>query len=109
VDSSHWGIIGYDPDAFFDALGDRLWHVHLRDATGPDTADRKQQLEMTPGRGSVDFGRFGRALDRVGYQGDVSIEFEYRDMTLDAIEREYDAGLKHLAEVGWELPEGVRY
>ena len=32
VDCSHWGIIGYDVDAFFSALGDRLWHIHFRDS-----------------------------------------------------------------------------
>jgi sugar phosphate isomerase/epimerase len=109
VDSSHWGIIGYDPTAYFTALGDRLWHVHLRDATGADTADRKQQLEMTPGKGSVDFKRFGQALDQVNYRGDVSLEFEYRDMTLEAIEHEFDIGLQHLVACGWTVPASVRY
>jgi sugar phosphate isomerase/epimerase len=108
VDCSHWGIIGYDVDAFFSALGKRLWHIHLRDSAGPDTGDQKQKLEMTPGDGIVDFKKFGRALDKVNYKGDVSLEFEYRDMTLDAIEREYDRGLKYLENVGWELPAGVK-
>lgn len=108
VDSSHWGIIGYDIDAFLDALGDRLWHVHLRDSAGPDTADRKQDLELTPGRGNVDFRKFGKALDRVGYQGDVSIEFEYRNMTFEAIEHELDIGFEHLRKAGWDFPDSVR-
>lgn len=108
VDCSHWGIIGYEVDDFFSALGNRLWHIHLRDAAGPDTADRKQKLELTPGDGIVDFKKFGQALDRLHYAGDVSIEFEYRDMTLDAIEEEYDRGLKYLENAGWELPAGVR-
>jgi sugar phosphate isomerase/epimerase len=64
---------------------------------------------LTPGVGTVDFRAFGAALDRAGYNGDVSIEFEYRDMTLDAIEREYDAGLRHLSEAGWELPDSVLF
>lgn len=109
VDTSHWGIIGYDLDAFFDALGDRLWHVHLRDSKGPDTADRKQLLELTPGKGTVDFRKFARALERVHYKGDVSLDFEYRDMTLDAIEHEYDVGLRYLVDAGWKLPATVRY
>jgi sugar phosphate isomerase/epimerase len=109
VDSSHWGIIRFDLDAFFAAVGDRLWHIHLRDSKGPDTADRKQQLELTPGLGTVDFAAFGRALDRINYQRDVSLDFEYRDVTLDAIEDEYDAGLRHLATAGWELPDNIRY
>jgi len=108
ADCSDWGIIGYDADEFFSRLGKRLWHIHLRDSGGPDTGDRKQKLEMTPGDGTVDFRKFGQALDRAGYTGDVSLEFEYRDMTLDAIEREYDRGLKHLESVGWELPAGVK-
>jgi sugar phosphate isomerase/epimerase len=108
VDCSHWGIIGYDLDEFLGRLGKRLWHVHLRDAAGPDTADQKQKLEMTPGDGIVDFRKFGQALDRVNYSGDVSIEFEYRDMTLDAIEREYDRGLSYLEKAGWKLPKGVK-
>ena len=103
VDSSRWGIIGYDADAFFQALGDRLWHVHLRDAAGPDTGDGKQELELTPGAGQADFRKFGQALDRAGYDGDVSLEFEYRDVTFQTIEREFDAGLKHLADTGWEI------
>lgn len=109
VDSSHWGISRYDLDSFLDALGDRLWHIHLRDSAGPDTADCKQDLELTPGRGEVDFGKFGRALDRIGYRGDVTIEFEYRDLPLDSMEREFDAGLRHLVNEGWSLPRGVKY
>ena len=108
IDSSHWGIIGYNIDAFLGALGKRLWHIHLRDSAGTDTADRRQKLELTPGNGTVDFGKLARALDAIGYGGNVTTEFEYRDMTLEAIDAEYDKGLKYLQEVDWELPEGVR-
>ncbi len=108
VDCSHWGIIGYDVDEFFGSLGSRLWHVHLRDSAGADTADRKQTLELTPGCGTVDFRKFGQALDAAGYAGDVSIEFEYRSVTLPDIEHEYDVGRRHLVDCGWELPEGVK-
>ncbi len=108
IDSSHWGVIGYDMDAFLSALGDRLWHVRLRDSRGPDTGDGKQELELTPGSAEVDFGKLALALDSAGYRGDVTTEFEYRDMTLDAIEREYDSGLQHLKSVGWDLPAGAR-
>ena len=108
VDSSHWGIIGYDVDELFAGLRDRLWHVHLRDSRGPDTADFRQDLELTPGEGTVDFRKFAMALDAVGYAGDVSLDFEYRDMTLGTIEREIGRGLRHLESVGWQLPDGVR-
>jgi sugar phosphate isomerase/epimerase len=108
VDSSHWGIINYDLDEFLSCLGSRLWHVHLRDSAGPDTGDMKQMLELTPGSGTVDFSKFGSALDHAGYMGDVSIEFEYRDMTFEAIEHEYRKGFAHLADCGWDFPEEVK-
>jgi len=122
LDSSHWGVIGYDLDAFLDRVGDRLWHVHLRDSS-PET-DRERDrifirpplfsratynLTLTPGLGVVDFAQLGSALDRIGYAGDVTTEFEYFDMHLDEIERQYDNGLAHLVDCGWDLPDGVRY
>lgn len=108
VDSSHWGVIGYDIDAFFSRLAERLWHIHLRDSEGTDSADLKQKLELTAGKGTVDFEKLAQALDRANYKGDVSLEFEYRDMRLDEIEREFDLGLKHLADTGWQLPSQVK-
>lgn len=108
VDSSHWGIIDYDIDAFFSKLGERLWHIHLRDSEGTDTADFKQKLELTPGKGTVDFRKFAQALDLANYKSDVSLEFEYRDMSLDEIEREFHLGLKHLTDTGWLLPTSVK-
>ena len=101
-------IPGRKFDEFFDHLGDRLWHIHLRDSAGLDTADRKQELELTPGAGSVDFAKFAQALDRVDYYGDVTIEFEYRDLDLESIEREFDKGLKYLKQKGWKLPNTVK-
>ncbi len=122
VDSSHWGLIGYDIETYLKRLGDRLWHIHLRDSSPVPQIDRdkkfvrpalfsraKYNLTLTPGLGSVDFSRLGKALDTVGYQGDVTTEFEYFDMPLDEIERQYDAGLSHLLQCGWELPENVQY
>lgn len=108
IDSSHWGIIGYDIDGFISAVGNRLWHIHLRDSAGPDTSDFKQQLELTPGKGIVDFRKLAEALDRIGYAGDVSLEFEYRDMPFGAIDTEYREGMNYLQSCGWELPADVR-
>jgi sugar phosphate isomerase/epimerase len=104
VDSSHWGIIGYDLDAFFDWLGPRLRHVHLRDSAGGDTRDFEQDLERTPGKGGVDFAAFGKALDRAGYTGEVSLELEHRHADLQAIAREFQAGIAHLKRCGWKFP-----
>ncbi len=89
-------------------LAERLWHIHLRDSEGTDTADFKQELELTAGKGTVDFEKLAQALDRANYEGDVSLEFEYRDMRLDEIEQEFDLGLKHLTDTGWQLPIQVK-
>ena len=78
VDSSHWGIVGYDPFEFFGWLGPRLRHVHLRDSEGPDTKDGKQTLELTAGKGTVDFALFREALQQVEYSGRVTLDFEYK-------------------------------
>lgn len=108
LDSSHWTVLNYDLDALWQAVGGRLWHVHLRDARGGDTADFNQQLEFTAGRGQCDFAALALWLDRHDYQGDVSLEFEYRDplWTLPAIQAEYDFGLRCLAKSGWSLTYG---
>ena len=121
-DSSHWGVIGFDLDEYLEKLGHRLWHVHLRDSSSVPEADRdrkfvrpailsknKYNLTLTPGLGSVDFARLNLALDQIGYKGDVTTEFEYFDMTLDEIERQYDSGLSHLNRCGWSIPGTVRY
>lgn len=101
VDTSHWGVIGYDPDDLFAFLGDCLRHVHLRDAAGSDTRDFRQDLELTPGRGTVDFAAFREALQRAGYQRSVSLDFEYRMPDIPHIRGEFDYGLAALAEAGW--------
>lgn len=103
VDSSHWGVIRYDLDSYFSFLGPRLRHVHLRDSAGADTADFNQDLERTPGRGTVDFRAFGEALDRADYRGEVSLELEHRHGDLAVIEREFDFALAHLKSCGWEV------
>ena len=110
LDSSHWQVVGYALDEYFALVGDRLCHVHLRDAAvapGAAGSGAAGNLEMTPGRGQVDFGLLGRKLDSFGYDGQASLEFEYRAMPLDDIEAEYDAGIAHLKACGWTFPAGV--
>ncbi len=108
MDSTHWHVIGYDIDEFMKIMGSRLCHVHLRDAAGPDTGDFKQKLELTPGKGEIDFEKFGWYLDRYGYQGDVSLEFEYRGKPIAEVEAEFSYGVRYLSTCGWELPQKVK-
>ncbi|PKL13038.1 MAG: hypothetical protein CVV52_07615 [Spirochaetae bacterium HGW-Spirochaetae-8] len=105
VDSSHWGIIGYDLDRLFSLLGDRLVNIHLRDSRGTDTLDFKQELELTPGTGQVDFVTFGSTLDRIGYQGNVTLELEHRHGRLADCIEEFHRGLSYLEICGWKVPK----
>ena len=108
IETAHWGVGQHDMRELFRRMGDRVRHVHLRDSAGPDTGDCRQALELTPGRGAVDFELFGRILDENGYSGEVTLEFEYRGgMSLEQISREYDQGISHLKKCGWEFPAGV--
>ena len=106
-DSTHQQVIGYSVEEYLETLGERLCHVHLRDAAGEDTADFRQNLELTPGKGDVNFAHIGRVLDRFGYEGHVTLELEYQGRPVEQIEPEVDAGIAYLRECGWELPGGV--
>ena len=108
MDSSHWGVLKYDIDSYMSIVGNRLCHVHLRDAAGIDTGDFKQKLEITPGKGEVDFERFGWYLDKYNYSGDVSIEFEYKNTGVNEVEVELAAGIEYLKKCGWEFSERVK-
>ena len=102
VDSTHWHTSGYDIDDYVGFLGERLWHVHLRDAAGRDTAAGNFQLEKTPGRGEVDFAALGEALDKHGYRGEVTLETEYKNYgSPDEVDEENLFALDHLRRVGW--------
>jgi sugar phosphate isomerase/epimerase len=104
VDCSHWGIIGYDLGRLFTLLGDRLVNIHLRDSRGADTLDFKQELELTPGDGQVDFVTFGRTLDSIGYRGNVTLELEHRHARLADCMDAFHRGLAYLATCGWAVP-----
>lgn len=103
MDSSHWHVVNYDIDEYMKRFGNRLCHVHLRDAAGTDTADFNQKLEITPGKGEVDFEKFGWYLDKYGYDSNVSIEFEYKNRSIQEIESEFDFGMKHLKKCKWTI------
>jgi len=109
LDSSHWGVLKYDLDEYIDLFGDKLWHIHLRDSAGEDTGDFKQELELTPGKGEVDFALLADKLDEIGYKYEVSLEFEYRDgVPLEQIKAEYDYGIAYLKKCGWKFDKSLK-
>jgi len=60
-------------------LGERIQHVHLRDAIGTYT-------RVAPGRGEVNFKAFFRSAEEVGYQGVYTIEFEVDEYSSTNVE-----------------------
>ena len=99
-DPSHFAYQGVDYIQFLYDFADRIYHVHMKDVWWSDVPTRSGtfggHLEFghvdrawdfrSIGRGRVDFEEIMRALNRIGYAGPLSIEWE--DSGLD---REYGA------------------
>jgi sugar phosphate isomerase/epimerase len=88
-DPSHLHWQGVNPVEFIRAFPDRIYHVHIKDAatnlngrTGIlashlNFGDHRRGWDFrSPGRGDIDFQGIIRALNDVGYQGPLSIEWE---------------------------------
>ena len=99
LDPSHFAPQFLDPAAFALEFGDRVYHVHVKDAKRRLDGRRSILAShlnfgeeqrgwdfVSPGHGDVDFEAFFRALNRIGYEGPLSIEWEDSGM-----HREYGA------------------
>ncbi len=89
-DPSHLAYQGVDYIEFIRRFGDRVAHVHVKDvwwSPGPtdagvfgghtDFGDARRFWDFrSPGRGRVDFEGVVRALNRAGYAGPLSVEWE---------------------------------
>ena len=89
-DPSHFGYQGVDYVAFIRTFRDRIYHVHMKDVWWSDKptragvfgghtnfgdTDRFWEFRSL-GRGSIDFEEIIRALNEIGYNGPLSIEWE---------------------------------
>ncbi len=89
-DPSHLGYQGVDYVAFIERFGDRIYHAHMKDvwwSSVPkpsgvfgghlDFGHRDRYWDFRSlGRGRIEFAEVVRALNRVNYQGPLSIEWE---------------------------------
>jgi sugar phosphate isomerase/epimerase len=109
-DPSHFGYQGVDYVAFIERFGDRIYHAHMKDVWWSDRPmpsgvfgghldfghrDRFWDFRSI-GRGRIDFEEVVRALNRVGYQGPLSIEWEDGAMDREFGAREACAKIKAL-------------
>ncbi|MEM6337681.1 MAG: sugar phosphate isomerase/epimerase family protein [Bacteroidota bacterium] len=89
-DPSHFGYQGVDYLAFLDRFADRIYHVHMKDVWWSDVPtaagvfgghvefghrDRYWDFRSI-GRGKINFEEIIRRLNRMGYDGPLSIEWE---------------------------------
>lgn len=98
-DPSHLIHQFIDPVLFIETFGDRIYHVHVKDSQ-VNTNGRNSILGshlnfgdsrrgwdfVSPGRGDVKWTSIFRALNRIGYDGPLSVEWEDSGM-----EREFGA------------------
>ncbi len=101
-DPSHFGYQGVDYIEFLNRFSDRIFHVHIKDAAWSDKpceagvfgghtmfGDPRRYWDfVSPGRGNVRFGGIIRVLNRIGYSGPLSIEWEDSGMDRDHGARE---------------------
>jgi sugar phosphate isomerase/epimerase len=107
-DPSHFGYQGVDYPGFIERFGDRIFHAHMKDvwwSAIPRRSgvfgghlpfghrDRGWEFRSI-GRGRIDFEEVIRALNRVGYQGPLSVEWEDAGMDREFGAREACARIK---------------
>jgi len=95
-DPSHlyWQMVS--PEAFIYEFGERIYHMHVKESVrqldGRNGVlgsllffgDHRRGWDfVSPGRGGVPFERVFRALNDVGYDGPLSVEWEDNGMTRD--------------------------
>lgn len=95
-DPSHLHWQGVDPCEFLYRFGDRVYHVHIKDATLAlngragilsgywSSGDRRRGWQFrSPGRGGIDWEAVVRALNRIGYRGPLAVDWHDPDMDRD--------------------------
>jgi len=95
-DPSHFVHQFIDPVFFVDEFADRIFHVHVKDSrvqldgrnsilsSHLDFGDPRRGWDfVSPGRGDVEWDKIVRSLNRIGYQGPLSIEWEDSGMNRD--------------------------
>ena len=96
LDPSHFAHQFLDTAQFALEFADRIYHVHVKDsrrrldgrrsilASHLNFGEEARGWDfVSPGHGDVDFEDFFRALNRIGYQGPLSIEWEDSGMDRD--------------------------
>lgn len=87
LDTGHAILAGVPPERFVAQLGDRITHVHLKDARALTIGERlmgrrlrrrtgRRPTPVFPGSGVLRIASLRKALVESGYRGAISIEYE---------------------------------
>lgn len=101
-DPSHFGYQGVDYIEFIYAFKEKIFHVHMKDAAWSEApaeagvfgghtefgAKGRYWDFRSPGHGNINFEEIIRALNRIGYSGPLSVEWEDSGMDRDHGARE---------------------
>lgn len=111
-DPSHLLWQGVDPVEFIYEFPDRIFHMHVKDVKVnlngrngilsshlPFGDHRRGWDFVSPGRGNVDFPAIMRALNSIGYNGPLSVEWEDNGMDREFGATEACANVKK-----WDFP-----
>jgi sugar phosphate isomerase/epimerase len=93
-DASHFGYQGVDYVKFIYTFAERIWHVHIKDVWWSDTrtdagvfggytdfgSKGRYWDFISVGHGKINFEEVIRALNRIGYNGPLSVEWEDNGM-----------------------------
>lgn len=96
IDISHLALAHNAADEIHKLAG-RVAHAHLSDCDG------KKHGDLPPGRGTVNFPPYLKALAASGFAGTVSIELEYSpepDRIVDWVREAYQSTDKMMSELG---------
>ncbi len=117
-DPSHFAYQGVDCVGFIERFAERIFHVHMKDVWWSDEPRRSGVFGghlafghperywdfRSIGRGRVDFDKIIRALNRIGYDGPLSVEWEDPGM-----DREHGAeeSCAHVRRTDFAPAEGI--
>ena len=103
LDPSHYVLYGNDAPWTVGQLSTRIFHVHLKDVVGVPGLPGKEFLFPLLGEGMVPWKAFLAALEGVGYNGFLSVEFEsfayYRDILGSDPERAASLSMEQLRQL----------
>ena len=68
VDTGVAYVVGYQPDEYIKALGDRVKLLQINDN------NRRKNIRVTPGSGTINFAKFSEALKEIGFDGDYALD-----------------------------------